>query len=78
MDSQKNKENQDKNKRENAKTVKNASCGEEELDGAPHQTVEADFNTLQGSKTDNHYKYWGEQGNRTHFKSHLPYQGWCI
>lgn len=58
MDSQKNKENQDKNLRENAKTAKNASCGEEELDGAPHQTVEADFKTLQGSKTDNHYKYW--------------------
>ncbi len=58
MDSQKNKETQDKNKRDNAKTVKNASCAEEDLGGVAHQTVEADFKSLHGSKSDNRFKYW--------------------
>lgn len=43
---------------ENSKTVKNAACGEEEYKGIMHETVEADFNTLQNYKTENHYKYW--------------------
>jgi len=43
---------------ESAKTVTNAACGQEELDGATYDTVEADFETLRGFKTKNHYKYW--------------------
>lgn len=58
MDSKKNKETQDKNRQDNAKTVTNASCAEEDLDGVAHQTVEADFKSLHGSKSDNHFKYW--------------------
>lgn len=47
-----------KNRKENAKTVKNAACGEEVLDGVMHDVVEAEFNTLQNFATENHFKYW--------------------
>ncbi|MCB1492982.1 MAG: hypothetical protein KDJ77_14495 [Rhodobiaceae bacterium] len=47
-----------RNLEENATTTANAVCGEEDLDGAMHDTVEADFDTLQAFKTHNHYKYW--------------------
>ena len=47
-----------RDRQENAQTVSNAVCGEEVLDGVAHDTVEADFKTLQNFKTENHYKYW--------------------
>ena len=47
-----------KNMQENARTVENAVCGEEALGGVMHDTVEADFETLQNFKTENHHKYW--------------------
>lgn len=47
-----------KNREENATTTKNAACGAEDLNGVAHETVEADFETLQNFKTENHYKYW--------------------
>ena len=58
MDSGQNKDASIKAQQENAETVKNAACGEEELDGVMHDTVEADFNILQNFKSENHYKYW--------------------
>ncbi len=58
LDSEQNDENARKDRQENAKTVRDAACGEEALDGVAHDTVEADFNTLQNYKTENHYKYW--------------------
>lgn len=58
VDSALNAENGLKARQENAQTVSNAACGEEDLDGVAHDTVEADFKTLQSFKTQNHYKYW--------------------
>ena len=58
MDSEKNAKIGKKDRVENAKTVKNAVCGEEELDGAMHDTVEAEFKTVQAYKSENRYKYW--------------------
>ncbi len=58
LDSEHNDENARNDRRKNAETVRNAVCGEEALDGVAHETVEADFNTLQSYKTENHYKYW--------------------
>lgn len=58
MDSEKNRLDNIANQEENAKTIKNATCGEEMLDGVPHDTVEADFDTVQQYKSSNHYKYW--------------------
>ena len=49
------------NLKENAKTVKNATCGEEELDGVMHDTVEAEFEATHGYKAQNHYKFWINQ-----------------
>jgi len=42
----------------NAATTRNAVCGEEDLNGVAYDVVEADFDMLQGSKTENHHKYW--------------------
>ena len=58
MDSEKNRLDNIKNQEANAKTIKNAVCGEELLDGVMHDTVEADFDTVQQYKSSNHYKYW--------------------
>ncbi|MEO1160327.1 MAG: hypothetical protein AAFW74_07690 [Pseudomonadota bacterium] len=58
MDSEKNRLENLKNQEANAKTIKNAACGEEMLDGVIHDTVEADFDTVQQHKSSNHYKYW--------------------
>lgn len=58
LDSEQNAENANKDRRENAKTVRNAACGEEVFDGIAHETVEADFNVVQTYKSENHYKYW--------------------
>lgn len=58
MNSEQNRLNNIKNQEANAKTVKNAVCGEEMLDGVLHDTVEADFDTVQQYKSSNHYKYW--------------------
>lgn len=58
MDSEQNRLNNIKNQEANAKTIKNAVCGEEMLDGVMHDTVEADFDTVQQYKSSNHYKYW--------------------
>lgn len=45
-------------KAENAKTIRNATCGTEEIDGVAHDTLEADLTVSQGMVTENHYKYW--------------------
>lgn len=58
MDSEQNQKDNIKNQTENSKTVKNAECNQEELDGVMHETIEADFNTLQSFKSENHHKYW--------------------
>jgi len=58
MDSKKNFDQNIKNQKENSRTVKNATCGEEEYNGVMHDIVEADYNTLQNFKTQNHHKYW--------------------
>ena len=44
--------------RNDAKTVANVSCGNEEIDGVMHDTVEGDYNSsgLQGAVA--HQKYW--------------------
>ncbi len=44
--------------RENAKTARNARCGQATLDGAPHDTVEGDYTHQQGTETEYHNKYW--------------------
>ena len=43
---------------ERAETVKNASCGEAELDGVSYRTVEADYQMLGSFKADIHDKFW--------------------
>ena len=43
---------------ENAETARNAACGTDELDGVAYETVEADYDTLQNFKSENHHKYW--------------------
>ena len=58
LDSEQNKKDTTRNLVENAKTTHNAVCSEEELEGIMHDTVEADYKTLQAFKTDNHHKYW--------------------
>ncbi len=58
MDSEKNEKIGRENRVENAKTVKNAVCGEEELDGAMHDTVEAEFTNMQAGKSESRHKYW--------------------
>ena len=42
----------------NAQTAKNEVCGNEELDGVMFDTVEADYVSMQGFKSENHHKYW--------------------
>ena len=58
MDSAANAESGRKSRAESAKTVKNAQCAEEALEGVAHKVVEADFEGAQGMKTSNHYTYW--------------------
>ena len=58
LDSEQNKANTIASLEKNAKTVRNAICGEEKLDDIIHDTVAADYNTLQSFKTENHHKYW--------------------
>ena len=43
---------------ENAKTARNAKCGQETLDGVTYDTVEGDYTYLQNMKTEYHNKYW--------------------
>lgn len=42
---------------EAAETIKNASCGQEDLDGVPHKTLEADYDYPK-LKTKHHEKFW--------------------
>ena len=58
LDSENNEEVARKNLTENSATTRNAVCGQEEVDGVLHDTVEADYDTLQNFKTENHFKYW--------------------
>ena len=43
---------------ENAQTARKEVCGNEELDGVVYETVEADYDSLQGFKSENHHRYW--------------------
>ncbi len=45
-------------KKENAATIRNAACGEEELDGVMVDTVAADLTVKQGMVSENRYTYW--------------------
>lgn len=58
MDSAGNEDQARKNLEENAATARNAACGTEQIDGATYDVVEADYDTLQNFKTENHNKYW--------------------
>lgn len=58
IDTAKNRQNSIKNLKENSKTVENAVCGEGAYKGVVHDTVEGDFKSVQGLKSNNHYKYW--------------------
>jgi hypothetical protein len=58
LDSGSNQDSAKEDLKANAATARNASCGTEDLDGVMHDVVEADFETLQAFKTENHYKYW--------------------
>ena len=63
MDSEKNNENARKDRIENAKTIRNAICGEEQLDGILVDTVEAEFNAVGSYPSQNRYKYWVNREN---------------
>ena len=43
---------------ENSKTVRDAVCGTEELNGVAHEIVEATYDTLQNFKFESRVKYW--------------------
>jgi hypothetical protein len=58
FDSEKNHNNTIKDLEENSKTARNAACGEAEIDGVMHDIVEADYDTFQNFKSENHHKYW--------------------
>ena len=58
FDSEKNKVTAVGSLKKNAETTRNPVCGEDKLDGIVHDTIEADYNTLQNFKTENHHKYW--------------------
>lgn len=58
MDSEQNRLLNIRNQEANSKTIKNAVCDEEMLDGVMHDTVAADFETVQQYKSSNRYKYW--------------------
>lgn len=45
-------------KAENAATIRNAACGEEEIDGVATERVAAELTVSQGMVTENHYTYW--------------------
>lgn len=45
-------------KAENAKTIRNAACGEEDLNGVAVDTVAADLTVSQGMVTENRYTYF--------------------
>lgn len=57
MDSSENEASTENTMAEAAKTVANESCGEEEIDGVMHQTVEADYE-IPAYQTKHHQKYW--------------------
>lgn len=57
LDSQKNNEGASKMLRNAADTVENASCATEDLNGVPHETVEADY-AYVAHKTEHHDKHW--------------------
>lgn len=42
----------------NLQTARDASCGEEELDGVMHETVAGTYSASGSFKTENHHKYW--------------------
>lgn len=42
----------------NAQTIRNADCGEEDLNGEPVERVAADITVSQGMVTENRYTYW--------------------
>lgn len=51
--------------REDAKSAKNAVCGEDTLDGVVHDTVEADYSSQRGTTTEIHAKYWVDRESGT-------------
>ena len=63
--------------KEQASTVRNAVCGEEDVDGIMHETIEADFSNLTPSRFELHNKYWinSETGYVTRSISHTMMEG---
>lgn len=58
MDTGQNADKARDDKLANAETVRNAVCGEEELDGEAAEVVAADITISQGMVTENRYTYW--------------------
>jgi len=58
MDTGQNADKAKTDKLANAKTIRNAACDEEELNGEPVDVVAADITVSQGMVTENRYTYW--------------------
>lgn len=58
LDSAANADTAKSNIKENAETARNAMCGTDVFGGITYDTVEADYDTLQNFKSENHNKYW--------------------
>ncbi|WP_306142024.1 hypothetical protein [Roseibium sp. MMSF_3412] len=58
LDSAQNAEGAIAAKKTNAETIRNASCGEDSIDGVSLEKVAADLTVSQGMVTENRYTYW--------------------
>ncbi len=63
MDTSQNADKALDDKRTNAKTIRNAVCADEELNGEPVSTIAADITITQGSGSENRYTYWVRQSD---------------
>ncbi|HOV04088.1 MAG TPA: hypothetical protein PLJ34_04730 [Hyphomicrobiales bacterium] len=60
LDAEQNKEDVDARRAEEAKTVRNTTCGEEEIDGVRYRVVEGDYTSMLPITYEHHNKYWLE------------------
>jgi len=58
MDTSQNADKANADKRANAETIRNAVCGEDDLNGEAVEVVAADITVSQGMVTENRYTYW--------------------